>query len=365
MSHFRQLQRRHDAFERHVEAQLAHLRERLTSADAFHTAPDKVHTAYTRDEGQARRGAAARQSVTAHQTTSTPLGNSTIDDEEDSTHYMHCSKHSPAHEPHEGIPTARHLACDEATRLSCEAMMRESAAEQRRTLHKRLCEMQERLSADVVYACKRWLQQHEQQQQHQQNRRMQTQRGHDGSEDEDEDEGHLQRRVTRVEAALNRATEHMGVLAMQVQRVLCELQKERADRLSWQRTVDDARAGQTDPTMRDSRAAHSTEATSSRSSLGAMVVVGREDSLTEQKVQQDIIQPALAHVRRLMSAHQKLLDTVVEQRCERAERVINDSQRMWEHNVTELRSKLCSLRHDVRNAFSELCQNLSVACPGM
>ncbi|CCW63948.1 unnamed protein product [Phytomonas sp. EM1] len=82
-------------------------------------------------------------------------------------------------------------------------------------------------------------------------------------------------------------------------------------------------------------------------------------------VRLEVVQPALDHVRRLLVAHQKLLEGMVEQRCVRTEHAMESTLHVWEQGVVGLRSRLNSLRRDVRGALVELSQNLNVACPGI
>ncbi|KAF5225397.1 hypothetical protein ECC02_001575 [Trypanosoma cruzi] len=84
-----------------------------------------------------------------------------------------------------------------------------------------------------------------------------------------------------------------------------------------------------------------------------------------QRVQGEIVQPVLEHVRRLMSAHQSMIETVVESRCAQFETYVDRGRHGWEVQVAELRSRVSSLRGDMHRALKDLCQNLNMACPGL
>ncbi|CCW69718.1 unnamed protein product [Phytomonas sp. Hart1] len=78
----------------------------------------------------------------------------------------------------------------------------------------------------------------------------------------------------------------------------------------------------------------------------------------------EVVEPALEHVRRLLVAHEKMLNTIVEQRCVKVEHNIENHLTVWEQNLVGFRTRLNSFQRDVRGALTELCQNLNVACPG-
>jgi hypothetical protein len=85
----------------------------------------------------------------------------------------------------------------------------------------------------------------------------------------------------------------------------------------------------------------------------------------EEEVRLSVVQPALEHMRRLLVAHQDMVDAVVEDRCRRAEGAVEGSRHVWLQNVAELRSSVSSLRTDVRGAFHELCSRLNVSSPAL
>ncbi|KAG5508187.1 hypothetical protein JKF63_05442 [Porcisia hertigi] len=84
-----------------------------------------------------------------------------------------------------------------------------------------------------------------------------------------------------------------------------------------------------------------------------------------EELRLSIVQPTMEHMRRLLVAHQEMVDATVEDRCRRAEHTVEGSRHVWSQNVAELRAKFSALRADVRGAFGELCENLKVAAPAM
>lgn len=88
-------------------------------------------------------------------------------------------------------------------------------------------------------------------------------------------------------------------------------------------------------------------------------------SSTIDQLRLEVMQPALEHTRRLLAAHQKMIDAMVEQRCGRAEQAAQDIRQSWAQKAAELRSNVMSLRGDVRGALAQLCEGLNVACPGL
>nr|CCD11569.1 unnamed protein product [Trypanosoma congolense IL3000] len=84
-----------------------------------------------------------------------------------------------------------------------------------------------------------------------------------------------------------------------------------------------------------------------------------------QRVALEITQPLAEHVRRLISAHQSMVDTVVESRCEQLEGRITRTLQQQQMQLKELGSRLGGLRSDVQSALRDFSEKLDVACPGL
>ncbi|ESL10289.1 hypothetical protein TRSC58_01981 [Trypanosoma rangeli SC58] len=84
-----------------------------------------------------------------------------------------------------------------------------------------------------------------------------------------------------------------------------------------------------------------------------------------QRVRGEVMRPVLGHVRRLMSAHQSMIETIVESRCAQFEAYVDRSRHGWEVQLAGLRSRVGSLRGDMQRALRDLCESLNVACPGL
>ncbi|RNF10242.1 hypothetical protein TraAM80_01681 [Trypanosoma rangeli] len=84
-----------------------------------------------------------------------------------------------------------------------------------------------------------------------------------------------------------------------------------------------------------------------------------------QRVRGEVMRPVLGHVRRLMSAHQSMIETIVESRCAQFEAYVDRSRHGWEVQLAGLRSRVGSLRGDMHRALRDLCESLNVACPGL
>ncbi|SCU68648.1 uncharacterized protein TEOVI_000607900 [Trypanosoma equiperdum] len=84
-----------------------------------------------------------------------------------------------------------------------------------------------------------------------------------------------------------------------------------------------------------------------------------------QRVNLEAVQPLAEHVRRLMSAHQSMIDTIVESRCDQLDGRISSAIQQQQMQLKELRSKLSGLRVDVHSALKDLSEKLNVACPGL
>ncbi|KPI86413.1 hypothetical protein ABL78_4529 [Leptomonas seymouri] len=87
--------------------------------------------------------------------------------------------------------------------------------------------------------------------------------------------------------------------------------------------------------------------------------------LIADELRVSVVQPALEHMRRLLVSHQEMMGATVEDRCRRAESVVEGNRHVWLQNLTELRGKVSALRSDVRGAFNELCSTLNVAAPAL
>lgn len=87
--------------------------------------------------------------------------------------------------------------------------------------------------------------------------------------------------------------------------------------------------------------------------------------VSTEELRLSVVQPALDHMRRLLASHQEMVNAAVEDRCRRAESVVEGNRHVWLQNVTELRGKVSALRTDVRGAFNELCLTLNVASPAL
>jgi len=140
------------------------------------------------------------------------------------------------------------------------------------------------------------------------------------------------------------------------------LQAERDSRVAHERQLHDRQAGLAEHLREELAAWEESAAASLRT-----CALGPSSSTyaTADGIRVDVVQPALEHVHRLLAAHQKMIQAVVDERCTRAEHTSADERRRWDVSLSDLRARQQSLRQSVRDAFGELSQNLNVACPGL
>lgn len=122
----------------------------------------------------------------------------------------------------------------------------------------------------------------------------------------------------------------------------------------WQRQAAEAEDARTALRARQRRVDHA--------ALAAGELMGGTDA---DALRSELLVPVVTHVRKLLAAHQRVVDAVVEKRCTRAEHSVAEERHSWDQSVADLRSRLASLRRDTHSAFAELSSNLDVACPGM
>jgi hypothetical protein len=84
-----------------------------------------------------------------------------------------------------------------------------------------------------------------------------------------------------------------------------------------------------------------------------------------QRVTAQHIYPAVDHLRKLNTAHQAVISTMLEDRCCRCEAMVEAAAARSEQHINDLRVKLQALRSDARSALAVMAGTLSIAAPSL
>ena len=88
------------------------------------------------------------------------------------------------------------------------------------------------------------------------------------------------------------------------------------------------------------------------------------DATSTEKVSAQIA-PSMDHVHKLTAAHRQMMDSLIDDRCARLETRLEAVVLRFDQQLADTRSRLSSLRSDVRGALGAMSSTLNIAAPAL